>query len=130
MTLTMPPSASAAAAAAAAIEPPPTLRKALALVRFCDLQAAFCEADESDALAMRLARLDQCPAGRTSLIPEMEAVGDSTLQGSNANILQTLDQIISLEERETAQLQQQEAAAQAATQATPPERAPGERQTR
>jgi len=130
-TLAMPRTA-AAAAFVTTDAPPPTLRKALALVRFCDLQAGFCEAEDSDALAMRMTRLAQCRAGRATLIAELAAVGDCTLQGSNANILQTLDQIITLEERETAELQlvEEQVAALAATQAAPPDGAVGERQTR
>lgn len=96
--------------------PPPTLRKALALVRFCELQAAFCAGNESDALEVRLGRLEQCRTGREALVAEMAAVGDSSLEDANANILQTLDQIITLETRETAEIQAQQQAAVQATQ--------------
>mmetsp|Transcript_47909 Transcript_47909/g.154961 ORF Transcript_47909/g.154961 Transcript_47909/m.154961 type:complete len:631 (-) Transcript_47909:91-1983(-) len=89
------------------------LRKALALVRFCDLQAAFCDASDSEALEARLQRLADCRAGRDFLVAEMAAAGDATLETSNANILQTLDQIIELESKETAQLQAAAAAAAA-----------------
>jgi len=94
------------------------LRKGLALVRFVDLQAAFCEAgDDSSDLAARLTRLESYKAGRAELLSEMRAVGDDTMgEGAtglggeaagppNASFLQTLDQIIEMETRETKALQ-------------------------
>jgi len=75
--------------------------KALALVRFCDLQASFCEASDSESLEARLSRLADLRACRARLLTEMQAAGDATLEGSNKNILQTLDQIIAMEGSET-----------------------------
>lgn len=83
---------------------PPThasLRKAIALTRFVDLQSAFCEASSNIGLPARLNRLDEYRRERTELLVEMEAVGDDTLHGPNASFLETLDQIIELETRET-----------------------------
>ena len=54
----------------------------------------------------------------------MAAVGDSSLESSNANILQTLDQIIEMETRETAALQ----AAAVAAESTPLTRGKRKRQ--
>jgi len=102
-----------------AVAPAPlVLRKALALVRFCDLQQAFCEGSDGEGLDVRRARLDQCRRGRETLLHEMEAVGDATLSARNANILQTLDQIIELEARDVIEMESAAAAtAQAAATA-------------
>ena len=132
----LPRAVSTALPVPAQVGPPasPALRKALALVRFVDLQSAFCEADDGQAdgladaggvaaLAARLARLDGYIEGRVSLLSEMRAVGDSSMgEGEaaaagevgppNASFLQTLDQIIEMETSETAALKR---AAEAAT---------------
>mmetsp|Transcript_70228 Transcript_70228/g.156441 ORF Transcript_70228/g.156441 Transcript_70228/m.156441 type:complete len:644 (-) Transcript_70228:2401-4332(-) len=109
------------------VAPPsaPALRKALALVRFVDLQAGFCEAEDGSNLQARLSRLQGYRAGRAFLLEEMRAVGDASLgQGEalaegqqgppNANFLQTLDQIIEMETAETMALQAAETAAREA----------------
>jgi Mg-chelatase subunit ChlD len=90
---------------------PPILRKALALARFCDLQSDFCEGSEAEGLEVRLTRLDQLRSGRTALLADMAAVGETSLAGRNANLLQTLDQIIELEDREVKEMQQVQATA-------------------
>ena len=63
------------------------MRKGLALVRYCcDLQASVLrpatQADGDESLAARASRLR---TGRASLLTEMAAVGDASLQGGNAN---------------------------------------------
>jgi len=103
------------------VEPAATMRKALALVRFCDLQAAFCEADGEESLEARIQRLGQLRVGRVSLLEEMAAVGDASLQGANANLLETLDQIIDAESQETTLILE-------AQQQQPPPQARGGRQ--
>jgi len=104
---------SLAAAAARGPPVPNALRKALALVRFVDLQSGFCDGSDSDGLQVRRARLEQCRQGRDDLLREMAAVGDDTLGAGNANLLQTLEQIITLEAREVGEMEQAEAASMA-----------------
>jgi len=112
-SLHVPPLAPSGAIASAA------LRKVLALVRFVELQKAFCElggSDDSD-LDGRLVRLASYKAGRDDLLAEMRALGDASLLDGGANhaFLQTLLQIIELEASETeAQIREKERAAAAA----------------
>ena len=107
------PAAAAAAAAASAAgsssaarvgtHSSVAMRKALALTRFVDLQREFCDHEDETDLEGRLRRLHECRAFRASWLDEMGACGDETLHedGSNASFLQTLDQIIAFEDRET-----------------------------
>jgi len=97
-----------------------SLRKALALTRFVDMQKDFCDAGDELSLESRLERLKGFRSGREALIQEMRALGDETLHGSNKSFLQTLDQIIELEARETAHLSRLEAERQARNDADVP----------
>jgi len=124
----LPQSVSTAVGVPLAVAPPssPALRKAIALVRFVDLQAAFCAAGDGDSLAARLTALQNCRDGRVALLNEMRAVGDTSMgegdaesSAPNASFLQTLDQIIEMETRETAALQAAEAAAVERREAEP-----------
>ena len=54
---------------------------------------------------MRKDRLERCRVGRAQLLSEMSAIGEESLGGRNANVLQTLDQIIELEEREITEIE-------------------------
>merc|ERR1712087_907287 len=94
---------------------------AIALVRFVDLQASFCAAGDGEILSARLTALQNCREGRAALLQEMHAVGDNSMgEGcENANFLQTLDQIIEMETRETAALQAADAEAKAQNEAEP-----------
>lgn len=98
-TLPVPPSGPTTDVASA------SLRKAIALVRFVDLQTTFCNAGEEDATDLdgRLSRLATYRAGRDELVDEMAALGDATILdgGTNYSFLQTLEQIIELETTET-----------------------------
>jgi len=97
---------------------PPVLRKGLALVRFCDLQAAFCEGSDGEGLEVKRTRLEQCRRGRETLLAEMGALGDTTLSTSNGNLLQTLDQIIELDARDVSEMEGLARAAAAAAAAS------------
>lgn len=101
----LPGAAGCAIAPVAATLAPMPLRKALALVRFCDLQSSFCDGSDSEALEVRKDRLERCRVGRAQLLSEMSAIGEESLGGRNANVLQTLDQIIELEEREITEIE-------------------------
>jgi len=101
----LPGAAGCAIAPVAATLTPTPLRKALALVRFCDLQSSFCDGSDSEALEVRKDRLERCRVGRAQLLSEMSAIGEESLGGRNANVLQTLDQIIELEEREITEIE-------------------------
>lgn len=93
-----------------------SLRKALTLVRFVDLQSEYCLQDEpstdepTEVRRQRhndwVARIKDC---RIHLVTEMLALGDTSLQGSNAATLQTIDQILMFEESELAALERQTA---------------------
>ena len=87
------------------------LRKAVCLVRYVDLQSNYCLEDEpafgesTEAQAQRHADwVRKFTAFRGELLAEMAAVGDETLQGSNAATLQTIDQIVNFEQDELKQL--------------------------
>jgi len=104
VSLTVPPAGPTSQIASA------SLRKALALVRFVDLQKSFCDAgsaDEENDLDGRLSRLAGYKAGRCALLEEMAALGEDSIVagGSNYSFLQTLEQIIDFETRETEALQ-------------------------
>lgn len=105
--LTVPPLAPTSEVASA------SLRKALALVRFVDLQKTFCDAGEADAIDLdgRIVRLHEYEAGRDALLTEMDALNDPTIceGGSNHSFLQTLEQIIELETGETNALREERA---------------------
>merc|ERR1711871_962665 len=83
------------------------LRKAVALVRWVDLQSDYCLEDEPDCEEAETVQLSR-PQGwikrfeefRKHLLHEMTAVGDDTLHGNNAATLQTLDQILDFERKE------------------------------
>merc|ERR1712100_1010690 len=83
------------------------LRKAVALVRWVDLQSDYCLEDEPDceeAETVQLSRhkgwIKRFEEFRKHLLREMTAVGDDTLHGHNAATLQTLDQILDFERKE------------------------------
>ena len=87
------------------------LRKAVCLVKYVDLQSNYCLEDEpafgesTEAQAQRHADwVRKFTAFRGELLAEMAAVGDETLQGSNAATLQTIDQIVNFEQDELKQL--------------------------
>ena len=84
------------------------LRKAVVLVRWVDLQSDYCLEDEPESEesgAVKLARhtswIKRFEDFRMHLLGEMGAVGDNSLQGENAATLQTLDQILEFEKKET-----------------------------
>jgi len=83
------------------------LRKAVALVRWVDLQSDYCLEDEPDceeSEAVQLTRhtgwIKRFEEFRSHLLGEMAEVGDDSLQGENAATLQTLDQILDFEKKE------------------------------
>lgn len=94
----------------------PSIRKAIALVRFVDLLTAYCcndePARETSIAALRrrfthhLGRRDEFTSLQKWLRREMEAVGDSSIfgkdgkAGANAATAQTLHQIVDMERRE------------------------------
>lgn len=91
-----------------------TLRKALALIKYVDLQSEYCLQDENTnmTLAQRqslhtdwIARFTEL---RGFLVAEMAATGDDTLQTSNSATLQTIDQIITFEQQELTALDTQQ----------------------
>jgi len=86
-------------------------RKGVALARFVDLQRDFCSQEDDGALEGRLRRLAECRAFRVGWLGELAACGDDSLleAGSNNSFLQTLDQIIEMEDAETKAQQQREA---------------------
>merc|ERR1711907_904098 len=84
------------------------LRKAVALVRWVDLQSDYCLEDEPDceeAETVQLSRhqgwIKRFEEFRKHLLHEMTAVGDDTLHGHNAATLQTLDQILDSRRRKS-----------------------------
>jgi len=88
-----------------------SLRKAVALVKWVDLQSDYCLEDEPDfeeSEAVQHTRhsnwLQRFEGFRQHLLSEMAAVGDGSLQAENAATLQTLDQIISFEKEEVERL--------------------------
>ena len=83
------------------------LRKAVALVRWVDLQSDYCledEPEDEESEAVQLARhtcwIKRFEDFRMHLLGEMGAVGDHSLQGENAATLQTIDQILEFEKKE------------------------------
>ncbi len=83
------------------------LRKAVALVRWVDLQSDYCLEDEpncEESEAVQLTRhtgwIKRFEDFRSHLLGEMAAVGDDSLQGENVATLQTLDQILDFEKKE------------------------------
>jgi len=84
-----------------------SLRKAVALVKYVDLQSDYCledEPEEEEPETVQLARhthwLERFETFRAELLREMSAVGDDSLMGGNAATLQTIDQIIGFEKAE------------------------------
>lgn len=109
------------------------VRKAIALVRYVDLQATYVAEDDGEAEGVSEKQIAACvrkhegwvhkfAAHREWLTKEMEACGDNSLDiehGSNKNVLQTIEQIVELEAKEIAVLQKQKVVAKVAA-AEPP----------
>jgi hypothetical protein len=124
------------------------VRKAIALVRYVDLQAEYVEEDDEDsdlggggtasidsfvrAAAKHRRWVERFTQHRVWLLAEMAACSDMSLgeDGSNQNVLQTIDQIIDLEDKEVKELEKQisvaEASETASTSAPVPDGTPAE----
>jgi len=88
-----------------------SVRKALALVKFVDLQSDYVLEDEPDEElseqvqhARHKAWVDRFSSFRAHFLHEMLATGDETLETTNAATLQTIDQILKFEQDEVQQL--------------------------
>ena len=85
----------------------PTLRKAIALVKFVDVQSEYCLEDDSLAgtLAHHQGWIARLAGLRTDLVAELEAAGDVTLSGENQSTLQTVEQMLQFEVDAVSKLQ-------------------------